>query len=146
MSRGYNALFVTLTPSEHKQLAGLGLRVKVEPAQLCLAAAPVYWKVADLFPRLDAPVTLDGVYQRPPGPPAAADAALLGQEVVGVTPTASVREEETARGTLVKIEPRHISRADALVLHLGALVCKHKTIRLWRHGSLLTRSTSVWSK
>ena len=54
MSRGYNALFVTLTPSEHKQFAGLGLRVKVEPAQLGLATAPVYWKIADRFPRLDA--------------------------------------------------------------------------------------------
>ena len=135
MSRGYNALFVTLTPSEHKQLAGLGLRVKVEPAQLGLAAAPVYLEVADLFPRLDAPVALDGVYERPLGPPTAADAALLSQKVVGVTSAASVREEEAARGSLVKIEPRHIARADALVLHLRALVCKHKTIRLW-HGSL----------
>ena len=96
MSRGYNALFVTLTPSEHKQFAGLGLRVKVEPAQLGLAAAPVYREVADLSPRLDAPVALDGVYERAPGSPAAADAALLGQEVVGVTPAASVGEEEAA--------------------------------------------------
>ena len=67
-------------------------------------------------------MTLDGVYERPPGPPAAADAALLGQEVVGVPPAAAVREEEAARGALVKIEPRHIARADALVLHLRALV------------------------
>ena len=94
MSRGYNALFVTLTPSEHKQLAGLGLRVKVEPAQLGLAAAPVYLEVADLFPRLDAPVALDGVYERPLGPPTAADAALLSQKVVGVTSAASVREAD----------------------------------------------------
>ena len=54
MARGHNALFVTLTPSEHEQLAGLVLRVKVEPAQLGLATAPVNREVADRFPRLDA--------------------------------------------------------------------------------------------
>ena len=47
-------VFVTLTPSEHKQLARLVLRVKVEPAQLGLATAPIDRKVADGFPRLDA--------------------------------------------------------------------------------------------
>ena len=51
---GYIYMFVTLTPSEHEQLAGLVLCVKVEPAQLGLATAPVYWKIADRFPRLDA--------------------------------------------------------------------------------------------
>ena len=53
MSWGHNALFVTLTPSEHKQLAGLVLSVKVEPAQLGLTAASVDWKVADGFSGLD---------------------------------------------------------------------------------------------
>ena len=68
-------------------------------------------------------MTLDGVYERPPRPPAAPYAALLGQEVVGVSPAAAIREEQAARGALVKIEPGHIARADALVLHLRALVC-----------------------
>ena len=54
MARGHNALLVTLTPAEHEQLAGLVLRVKVEPAQLGLATAPVDRKIADGFPRLDA--------------------------------------------------------------------------------------------
>ena len=45
---------VTLTPSKHKQFASLVLAVKVEPAQLCLTAAPVDGKVADGFSRLDA--------------------------------------------------------------------------------------------
>ena len=86
-------------------------------------------------------MALDGVYERPPGPPAAADAALLGQEVVGVSPAAAIREEETARRALVKIEPRHIARADTLVLHLGALVCKHNT-----SDSDFTVQSSVCSK
>ena len=66
------------------------------------------------------------VYERAPGPPAAADAALLSEEVVGVAPAAAVREEEAARGALVKVKPGHVARADALVLHLRALVCKQK--------------------
>ena len=89
-------------------------------------------------------MTLDGVYERPPGPPAAADAALLREEVVGVAPAAAIREEEAARGTLVKVEPRHVARADALVLHLRALVCKQKiyqTLTSW-----LSVKSSVWSK
>ena len=45
---------VTLTPSKHKQFASLVLAVKVEPAQLCLTAAPVDGEVADGFSRLDA--------------------------------------------------------------------------------------------
>ena len=50
----YCTKFVTLTPSEHKQLARLVLRVKVEPAQFGLATAPIDRKVADGFPWLDA--------------------------------------------------------------------------------------------
>ena len=49
-----HSMFVTLTPSEHKQLARLVLRVKVEPAQFGLATAPIDRQVADGFPRLDA--------------------------------------------------------------------------------------------
>ena len=45
---------ITLTPSKHKQFASLVLAVKVEPAQLCLTAAPVDGEVADGFSRLDA--------------------------------------------------------------------------------------------
>ena len=113
LSHGLKVVGVPLAPSEHKQFAGLGLRVKVEPAQLGLAAAPVYRKVADLFPRLDAPVTLDGVYQRPPGPPAAADAALLGQEVVGVTLTSSIVEYLALFGDFVKEPSLYISSASS---------------------------------
>ena len=66
------------------------------------------------------------MYEGAAGAAAGPDAALLREEVVGVAPAAAVREEEAARGALVKVEPRHVSRADALVLHLRALVCKQK--------------------
>ena len=80
---------------------------------------------------------LNGVYEGSCGAPAGGYTALLGLEIVGVSPAATVREEQaTLSGLvvkeggggregadyLVKIEPGHVSWADALVLDKAALI------------------------
>ena len=65
---------------------------------------------------------LYGVYQGSTGASTSSDAAVLGEEVVGVAPTPTVGEQETSLSTLVEIKAGHISWTDPLVLNLRTLI------------------------
>ena len=65
---------------------------------------------------------LNGVYQGSTGASTSSDAAVLGEEVVGVAPTPTVGEQETSLSTLVEIKAGHISWTDPLVLNLRTLI------------------------
>ena len=65
---------------------------------------------------------LYGVYQGSTGSSTGSDAAVLGEEVVGVAPTPTVGEQETSLSTLVEIKAGHISWTDPLVLNLRTLI------------------------
>ena len=58
----------------------------------------------------------------PERPPAVGHALLGAAEVVGVASAAAVCEQLAATELLVEVEARHVARADAGVLHLGARV------------------------
>ena len=68
---------------------------------------------------------LYGVYESSTGTPAGGNAAVLGEEVVGVASTPSVGKQETSLSTLVEIKPGHISWTDPLVLNLRTLIWKY---------------------
>ena len=68
---------------------------------------------------------LYSVYQGATGTSTGSNAAVLGQEVVGVAATASVGKQETSLSTLVEIKPGHISGTDPLVLYLRTLIWKY---------------------
>ena len=68
---------------------------------------------------------LYGVYQGSTGASTGSNAAVLGEEVVGVAPTPTVGKQETSLSTLVEIEPGHISWTDPLVLNLRTLIWKY---------------------
>ena len=65
---------------------------------------------------------LYGVYQGSTGASTGSNAAVLGEEVVGVASTPSVGKQETSLSTLVEIKPGNISWADPLVLNLRTLI------------------------
>ena len=65
---------------------------------------------------------LYGVYQGSTGASTGSNAAVLGEEVVGVASTTSVREQQTPLAALVKIKAGNISWTDSLVLNLRTLI------------------------
>ena len=65
---------------------------------------------------------LYGVYQGSTGASTGSNAAVLGEEVVGVASTPSVGKQETSLSTLVEIKPGNISWTDPLVLNLRTLI------------------------
>ena len=65
---------------------------------------------------------LYSVYEGATGTSTGSNAAVLGEEVVGVAATPSVGKQETSLSTLVEIEPGHISGTDPLVLNLRTLI------------------------
>ena len=65
---------------------------------------------------------LYGVYESSTGTPAGGNAAVLGEEVVGVASTTSVREQQAPLAALVKIKAGNISWTDSLVLNLRTLI------------------------
>ena len=65
---------------------------------------------------------LYSVYESSTRPSTSSDAAVLGEEVVGVAPTASVREQQAPLAALVKIKAGNISWTDSLVLNLRTLI------------------------
>ena len=65
---------------------------------------------------------LYGVYQGSTGASTGSNAAVLGEEVVGVAATPTVGKQETSLSTLVEIKPGNISWTDPLVLNLRTLI------------------------
>ena len=65
---------------------------------------------------------LYSVYESSTGPSTSTDTAVLGEEVVGVASTTSVREQQTPLAALVKIKAGNISWTDSLVLNLRTLI------------------------
>ena len=65
---------------------------------------------------------LYSVYEGATGASTSSNAAVLGEEVVGVAATPSVGKQETSLSTLVEIKPGHISWTDPLVLNLRTLI------------------------
>ena len=68
---------------------------------------------------------LYSVYEGATGASTSSNAAVLGEEVVGVAATPTVGKQETSLSTLVEIEPGHISWTDPLVLNLRTLIWKY---------------------
>ncbi len=84
----------------------------------------VFRKKTEFFIRIFAfpTVLLNGVYEGPGWAATGGDAALLREEVVGVAPAPTVREEQASLSRLVEVEAGHVPRADPFVLHQRALV------------------------
>ena len=71
---------------------------------------------------LNITMKLNGMYECASRTPAGWDAAVLRQEIVGVSSTATVGKQKTSFRRLVEIYPWNISWADALVLNLRTLI------------------------
>jgi len=119
---GLEIIFITLTTSEDEKFTSFIAAIKIESSQRSLTTSSINRQVTNGFPWFKSAMKLNCVNKSPTGSPTSSNTAFLRQEVVGVSPTSSVREEETSLGCLVKVEPRNISRADSFILHLGALI------------------------
>lgn len=115
-------VFITLAASEYEKFTSFIGAIKIKSSQRCLTASSVDGEAADGFSWFKSTMKLNCMNKSSTWTPTGSNTAFLRQEVVGVSSTASVGEQETSLGRLVKVEPRNVSRTDSFILHLGTLI------------------------